>query len=265
VLALIGLAIAGRPSITLYDAVVPAEPYRWLTPPPGQAGDPPPVTASLAVSGGSSPLVAVATPELVPQAQVFAVPGGLILPKGSTRIDISIMAVPPPAVAPPNAHVAGNVYAVTIVNQAGVAATADPSSEVSVVLRAPDPLTATASLARWDGTTWQVMPSIPAGVGATFGAVVTQFGDFAIVLPGSEASAGPGSPTAATAPALGATPLPTDSVAAPPEGSDRQILTVVLGGLAVLIVALVAIAALMPSRRRTAGGGRTGSRGSRRR
>jgi hypothetical protein len=272
VVAIAGLVLGGRPSITLYDGVVPAEPYRWLQPPPGAAGDPPPVTSTIPVSGGSSPLLAVATPELVPQAQVFAIPGGLKLPAGSTRIDVSIRAVPPPDIAPADAHVAGNVYEIKVVNQAGVAATADPQAEVSVVLRAPDPLTATASLARWDGSTWQVMPSVAAGVGATFGAVVTQFGDFAIVLPGAEATLGTGSPLATGEPAgEGPSPgvsateslavaLPTDAAAPPPTGLDRGTLTVVLGGLAAVIVALVAVMALMPSR-----GGRSSGSGRRRR
>jgi len=252
IIAVLGLALGGRPSITLYDGVLPVPPYKWLDPPPGQPGDPQGATATLPLQDGKSPLVAVATPELVPQAQVFAIPGGLILPSGTTAIDVSIAAVEPPAL-PPNDHIAGNVYAITITNQAGASITADPAAQVSVVLRAPDPLTATATIARFDGTTWQPVSTQPAGVGATFSAVVTQFGDFAVLLPGPAEGASPGvsaqasaaAPTVeATAPAAEATPQPGS-----PFGLDRGTLTIVLAGIALLIVGLIAAAALLPSRR----------------
>jgi hypothetical protein len=250
VIAVLGLAFGGRPSITLYDGVLPAEPYKWLDPPPGQPGDPQGATATLTLQSGKSPLVAVATPELVPQAQVFAIPGGLILPTGTTTIDVSIAAVEPPAL-PPNDHIAGNVYAITVTNQAGTPITADPAAQVSVVLRAPDPTTATATIARFDGSTWQPVSTQPAGVGATFSAVVTQFGDFAVLLPGPAESALPS--VSAEASAAGPTAVATAPEVTPqpggPFGLDRGTLTIVLAGAALVIVGLIAAAALLPSRR----------------
>jgi hypothetical protein len=266
VLAVIGLVLGGRPSITVYDGVVPAEPYLWLDPPPGHPGNPQGATATLPLKDGKSPLVAVATPELVPQAQVFAVPAGLILPAGTTGIDVSIAPVEPPG-QPTDSHIEGNVYAITVTNQAGAPLTADPAALVSIVLRAPDPATATAMIGRWDGTTWQAFQASPAGAGATFSAVVTQFGDFAVLLPGATASASPGEPSEAAA-----TALPSESPTAPVVetpgtlfGLDRGTLTLVLGGVAVVIVVLVAAVAFLPSRRPPSppGWGGSSSRGSR--
>src|SRR5205814_9437036 len=82
VVAVLGLAISGRPSITIYDGLIIPPPYLWLQPGPGQPGNPPSAMTTLPVSGGSSPLLALATSEDVPQAQVFAIPGGLELPAG---------------------------------------------------------------------------------------------------------------------------------------------------------------------------------------
>jgi hypothetical protein len=250
--AVLGLAIGGRPSITLYDGVLPAEPYRWLDPPADHPGNPQGASATIPVTGGTSPLVALATPELVPQAQLFAIPGALVLPAGTTQLNVTIAAVEPPAL-PTDGHIAGNVYAITLTNQAGQPVTADPAAEVSVVLRAPDPTTATAALARFDGTTWQPFPSEPAGQGAVFSAVVTDFGDFAVLLPGpgessaTSAASGEASPSAA---APTDTPGSTASPGAGSGGIDRTTLNLVLGGLAVVIVILVALVAFLPSRRR---------------
>lgn len=274
VVAMLGLVAGGRPSISLYDGVVPLEPYVYLDPPPGSPGNPKGATATLALQGGQSPLVAVATPELVPQAQLFAIPGSLVLPAGTTRIDVSIAAVEPPPVPPSDGHIEGNVYAITVTSQAGAAVTADPAAQVSIILRAPDPLTATATIVRFDGSSWVSLKTDPSGLGATFTAVVTQFGDFAVLLPGPAptgaatpaatgaggGSAAPGAPSNAPEASVAATPAPGG-----PLGLDRQTVTLVLGGLAVVIVALVAAAALLPSRRGPPGRGRPDTPGSRRR
>lgn len=255
-MAVLGLIAGGRPWISLYDGIVPAEPYVYLDPPPGQPGNPKGATATLALEGGQSPLIAVATPELVPQAQIFAVPGSMILPAGTTKIDVSIAAVEPPAL-PTDGHIAGNVYAINVTNQAGAALTADPADQVSIVLRAPDPLTATATVARFDGTNWVAVTTDPAGVGATFSAVVTQFGDFAVLLPGpapsNAASPASSEATSSTLPTIGPEATPAGPIASPAAGGlfsiDRAMLTPLLLGVAIVIVLLVAAMALLPSRR----------------
>jgi len=252
VVALAGLVVGGRPWATLYDGVIVAEPYLWLDPPPGHPGNPQGATAQLNLEDGGSPLLAVATPELVPQAQVFAIPGALILPDGTTSIDVAIAPVEPPAL-PTDGHIAGNVYAITVTNQAGATIAADPAAQVSVVLRAPDPTTTTATVVRYDGTAWRPVKTDPAGLGATFTAVVTQFGDFAVLLPGPAPTAG-GSPGPSAASSAGSSLPAVTPVASQPPGTgfslDRDSLSLLLGALAVAIVGLVALVALLPARRR---------------
>ena len=179
VVAVLGLAFSARPSITIYDGLVIPPPYLWLQPGPGEPGNPPSARTTLPVSGGSSPLLALATSEDVPQAQVFAIPGGLELPAGTTRIDVSITAVPPPPTPPSDGHIAGNVYEFKVVNQAGAAITANPAASVSVVLRAPDPTTASGTVARWNGTAWQSLIGWREvrefGILARFGGLLFQF------------------------------------------------------------------------------------------
>jgi hypothetical protein len=265
VVAVLGLFVSGRPSISLYDGVVPLEPYVYLDPAPGQPGNPKGATATLDLNDGQNPLIAVATPELVPQAQLFAIPGSLVVPAGTTKIDVSIAAVEPPAL-PTEGHIGGNVYAITVTNQAGAPLTADATAQVSIILRAPDPLTATATVVRFDGTSWVPLKTDPSGLGATFTAVVTQFGDFAVLLPGPAPSGAP-SPGASAGEPSSATPSGPSTSPAPGGllGLDRQTLTFVLGGVAVVIVALVAAVALLPSRRGPptgrSGGGRGGGAG----
>ncbi len=111
----------------LYDGVVPLEAYRWLDPPPpGQHGGAKGATATISVQGGKSPLVAVATPELEPQAQILAQPGGLTLPAGAKTIKVSIQPVPAEGV-PTDGHIVGNVYRITVTDQDGTPITAPAS------------------------------------------------------------------------------------------------------------------------------------------
>ena len=88
VMSIARVAIPGAPP--LYDGVVVIPPYQWVDPPPGEQGNPQGASATVPVHGGESPLVALATPEDVPQAQILAVPGDLTLPAGARRIVASI-------------------------------------------------------------------------------------------------------------------------------------------------------------------------------
>jgi hypothetical protein len=269
-LAVIGLAIAGRPYAPLYDGVISAEPYKYLDPGPGQPGQPPTATATIKIVDGGSDLIAVATGESVPQAQIFVIPGGLAIVPGTTRIDVSIAAVEPRG-QPTDGHIAGNVYAINVTNDAGLPIAAKADAQATVELRAPDQSTQTATIERFDGTSWQPLPTTAAGLAALFTAVVTQFGEFAIVLPGGAAtpaaSGAVESPGASQAvPSIGPAP---SAAASPPE--DRGTLTLILGGAAGLVVLLVAALALLPSRGtrpppgRSAGGTRRRPKDGRRR
>ncbi|MGH2406535.1 MAG: hypothetical protein ACRDF7_00460 [Candidatus Limnocylindrales bacterium] len=211
------LAPLGAPP--LYDGVVVAEPYRWLVPAAGQQGGPQSATGSAELQAGGSPLVALGTPEQPPQAQIFAISGTLILPPGTTSIAMSIVPILPAAL-PGDGHIAGNVYRISVTNQAGAPLTALPTDLVSVVLRGPDG-TAGAWIEQSNAGAWQTLKTDDAGFSSTWLAVVTGFGDFALVVPGSAepyptATPGgaPGSPTPATSPGQG-TPTPAATITPP--------------------------------------------------
>src|SRR5258708_7313506 len=132
----------------LYDGVVQIDPYRWLEPPPGQSGAPQAATASIVVRTSNSPLVPVATAEPPPQAQIFAQPGSLPMPAGTTKIEVAINPVKPEA-APPDWHIDGNVYRFLLTDGSGTPLSAPASAQVSIVLRATDAATADAPIERY--------------------------------------------------------------------------------------------------------------------
>ena len=166
----------------LYDGVIVIERYRWLVPPPGQPGDPKSASGTVQVKGGASPLIAFATGEQPPQAQIFATSGAFVLPGGTSSIKVSIAAILPPTL-PTDGHIAGNVYRISVANQAGVGLTAPASAKVTVVLRGPDnEPSVTLEQLTFEG--WRPLKTEDAGFGSTFLAVVTGFGDFALVAPG---------------------------------------------------------------------------------
>ena len=67
----------------LYDGIVPSSPTAGSTRRRVSPAAPKGATADIPVRSGKSPLVAVATPELEPQAQIFAQPDGLTVPPGA--------------------------------------------------------------------------------------------------------------------------------------------------------------------------------------
>jgi hypothetical protein len=225
----------------LYDGVVPLEPYVWLDPPAGHPGGAKGAAADIPVDGGASPLVAVATPELEPQAQIFAQPGGLTLPKGTRTIKVSIEPVHAQGV-PTDGHIDGNVYRISVTNEKGTPITAPVSARVSVVLRASDPAQFEASIARFSSGTWQPLKTSPAGFGGTYLAVATEFGEFAVIAPGP----GPSVSSSTTSSAVEATPTPGGSAPSPAESPGAQSLSSSGGDASSLpIWLLAAIAAVV--------------------
>jgi hypothetical protein len=259
--------IAPIPGPPLYDGVIPTGPYLWLSPPPGAQGGAQGASTALTVTGGSSPLVTLATPELVPQAQMLATPGSLILPPGTTSLKVSITPVPPDA-QPTDGHLAGNVYRILITTQAGVAVSAPASAEVSVILRSPDATATDATMARLVNGAWQPLDTAAPGAGATFVGVVTDFGDFALIESGPAAS-GLESPGASAAPSGGLPNSPAPSASAGPlqpgSGGGIPTITIVAGIASVLLlVALIALA-VVPRKPRRREWGESPNRRSRRR
>ena len=224
-LLVIGFVQSVAPVATppLYDGVVPIDPYRWLNPPAGQPGGAKGASGTVEVHGSQSPLVAIATAEQPPQAQVFAIEKTLVMPHGTTKLRITIE---PVAVsgepAPTDGHIVGNVYRILITDQAGGTVTALASGKVTVVLRGPDAL-ADATIERVDDGAWRPLKTDSAGFASTFLAVVTDFGDFALIAPGPGPSAS-GVAAVSAAPSASATPVSSgagQSVVAPsaPSGS----------------------------------------------
>jgi hypothetical protein len=258
-LAFAAAEMAPLPGPPLYDGVVPVEAYRWLVPPPGEHGGAEGASQVLPVSGDTSPLVAVATPELTPQAQLFAAPGALTLPPGTTSITVSITPVEA-ANLPTEGHLDGNVYRITVVNQAGAAATAPASASVSIILRAPNATTTEATVNLLKGDTWQPLQTDAAGLGATFLAVVTEFGDFALTQAGPAGTpAGSGGPAGTASPSNpaasgAATPAPSGAGGG---GSDQGIPQVtILAGIAIAVVLAGLLASAFLPRRKPRGAAR---------
>ena len=210
----------------LYDGVVVVEPYRWLVPPPGEKGDPTSAAGTAKVKGGTSPLIALATTDQPPQAQIFAAPGVLALPTGTTSIAMSITPIAA-TVQPTDGHIAGNVYRISVTDQAGTGLTGPASARMTVVLRGPDkePFV-TIEQRTFEG--WKPLKTEDAGFGSTYLAVVTSFGDFALVARGPSgpyptaipAASASGSPASSGQASAGVSGPPGSSGTASPGGSS---------------------------------------------
>jgi hypothetical protein len=244
-------ATATAPLPVLYDGVVTIEPYRFLAPPAGRPGGARGATSTVALHGGKSPLLALATPEQPPQAQFFAAPGSLNLPAGATQLSLGITPVPAEG-TPLTGHLAGNVYRFSVVDQSGAPVTAPASAYVNVVIRGPEEVV-DATVERFSNGTWQPLKTVPSGFGATFIAVVTQFGDFALVAPGPGPAISPG-PSGANVGAS-ASPAPSGSGLgnALPQGNESSgpplLVLAGLAGVGLLGVA-IAVRLLTADRRR---------------
>ncbi|HEX8025014.1 MAG TPA: hypothetical protein VF484_02300 [Candidatus Limnocylindrales bacterium] len=245
----LGLAlVAGRLSPTaappLYDGVTVVEPYVWLDPPSGAPGNPTGNHATVATKGGTSPLIALDTQETsTPQAQILVPPGALQLPAGTTSLTMSIKAVEP-AAPPTDGHIDGNTYRITIVTQTGAPVTAQPGL-ATVVMRATAPPPGAITMELYSNGTWTDLPTDTEGPGDQFRAVVTSFGDFALVLPGPAGSAAPSA--ASTAPTGPAEPTPSAGSGSPAPASGSP--PVALYGIAIGLVLLGLLAtAFLPRR-----------------
>lgn len=191
------------PAPPVYDGVVPFEPYRWVIPPTGYPADPKGASESIAVIKGGNDLVAVATPEQPPQAQVYATPGTLRLPRGATSVEVSVAAIAATS-QPAGGYIDGNVYRISLTDQAGNPVSARAAGNVTVILRAANAGLPEAQVARLDGSTWKPLATSAYGAGI-FAGLVTEFGDFAVIAdglspyPSSGASgSGPATPASTT-------------------------------------------------------------------
>jgi hypothetical protein len=226
--------ISGPP---LYDGVVVEDPYKWLSPPTGFPGGARSASASGSVRGSLSPDLSLGTPEQPPQAQVFAGQGYLAMPAGTTSISVSIAPVVPSA-QPADGVIAGNVYRFSLTSQSGAAIVGQPDGGATIALRGP-PNLASATIERLNGSTWSPLRTEPAGVPHMFTAVVTDFGDFALVAPSGWVPAAPGgnAPGPAGPGASEASPDPFGSAGSETtNGSGPSLLPIVAATLALMLV-----------------------------
>jgi hypothetical protein len=239
--------IAGPP---LYDGVIVEDPYRWLSPPAGYPGGAQGASASGDVQGTQSPNMSAGTAEQPPQAQVFAGQGYLVMPAGTATIKVSIEPVQP-AAQPGDGVIAGNVYRFSLTSQNGGAISGDPTGGVTIVLRGPANLQS-ATIERFSGSTWTPLQTDPAGSPNMFTAVVTDFGDFALVVPAGwvPASPGPAVPVEVgpAGPQVTPTTTPGSETASPTDSGPPVLL---IAGLAVglALVLIVGFAIWLRSRR----------------
>jgi hypothetical protein len=240
--------IAPLPGPPLYDGVVPTEAYRWLSPPPGEHGGAEGATAVVPVTGGQSPLITLSTTEVPPQAQVFAAPGALTMPPSTSSLSVEIqpVAVDVGTAPPADAHIAGNVYRITITTQTGVLVTAPAATEVTVILRSPDATATEGTVVQLVAGAWVPIKTDAEGSAASFVAIVTTFGDFALLEPGpgpsTAATVGPS--TEASAATTGG-PAASGVVPSSPAGGISTI-TIVAGIATILLLGALVVLAIMP-------------------
>ncbi len=159
----------------LYDGVVVEEPYRYLSPAAGEAGEPGSYAGVQPIDGGASPAFAAATSESPPQAQLIAQSGAFAPPAGTSELAVAITPLPP---TPPDAIV-GNAYRFSVADGGGLAVPVASGSFVTLALRAPAGSTDVTIVRSGDGA-WAAVPTLRGGQPDVFLANVDALGDFAI-------------------------------------------------------------------------------------
>ncbi len=186
-----GVALAAQlvapVGVPLYDGVTVNEPYRYLVPADGQAGDPTSFEATPGLdAGGTSRSFAAATTENPPQAQLIALPGALLAPAGATTMQVSIGAVRPSA-APATGSIAGNVYRFAVTDQAGNPFTLAAEARPTLTLRAPDGVSE-GVIGHLGPAGWSAIATEHGGGLGLFTIVPKDLGDYAVLVGVSAAS-----------------------------------------------------------------------------
>jgi hypothetical protein len=185
----LGVQIAGPSGVPLFDGVVVVEPYRYLHPAGDQQGDPTPGTDTQSVSGSKSPVIAAATDESPPQAQLIAMEDAFTLPSGTTELTATITPVDP--VSPPtDGTIAGNVYRFAVTDQSGTPVTLKLCDNCrSLVVRAPEDVTE-GTVERFADGAWIEVTTIHAGTAAMYQANLDALGDYAVITGATGVSSG---------------------------------------------------------------------------
>ena len=162
----------GSPPI--YDGVCIADPYETL----GGSPAPAPVSKTFPPQSGF-PASEIFTGESPPQAQLLMQGGSF---DNTATLTMSIAAVPPPSLKPPNGTIEGNVYRFTVLSSSGAELQPKASLPVYIVLRGTRSVPA-PTIDRYDGSSWTPLSTTNAGCGNTFEAQSTRLGEFAAVEP----------------------------------------------------------------------------------
>lgn len=182
---LVGGALAAFAQVALplaapiYDSVSILEPYRFMSPPPGDVGAPTSYSAAVPVSNGRSPQITAATAENPPQAQLIALDGAFDVPSGVATIHVSITPVAPAAPLPKGA-LSGNVYRISVADPSGAPLSISASKAPTVAMRSAATLTDAAVFRYADGT-WQQLDSVSNASLSIYTAQPDALGDFAVV------------------------------------------------------------------------------------
>jgi hypothetical protein len=185
----LALQVASPVGVPLYDGASVVEPYRFLHPTGNQVGDPTSFTSMPTLKGNQSPVFAAATLESPPQAQLVAMEDAFSLPQGITKLMVSITPIDPPA-APVEGSIAGNVYRISVTDQAGTPLASKPCDDCrSLVLRAPETMTEEGTIRRFANGEWTEVATLHAGMISMYQANVDELGDYAVF---GTATGGPG-------------------------------------------------------------------------
>lgn len=254
--ALVAQAANPFPGPPLYDGVIVVEPYLWLDPPEGYPEGATGAKQSIGVSAARNENVVVGTPEQPPQAQLIGVRGSMQLPAGATSILVTITPLARPAPEPLDGYIDGNVYRFAVTDQAGRMVTPKAHTSVSIILRPADPTLSEATIERFDGVAWQPLGTTP-DLAAAFVTIVSEFGDFAVVVNGVSPYGTPVPSATATSTGASAAPLPTVAPGAgspapsPGDQNGVPVDSAVAGIAAVgLILAIAAVGLVLRQRRR---------------
>jgi hypothetical protein len=181
----IGAAIAALAQLALphgvplYDGAIVPDPYRYLSPGPGQTGNPSAYAADLPVSNGQSPQITAATTENPPQAQLIALAGTFAVPAGVATIHVSITPVSA-AVPATIGALSGNVYRVAVTSPDGAELAISGSQRPTLAMRGAAAL-ADAAIARDRSDQWQRLETVANAALAVYTVEPDALGDFAIV------------------------------------------------------------------------------------
>ena len=175
--------------LPLYDGVVVEDPYRYVTPAPGQAGTPGTGESVVQVAGSGSPALVVATDENPPQAQLIAPQNAFAVPAGATSLTGTLTPLAPSS-AQTQAGAVGNVYRISVTDQNGQLVPLASGLQATVILRAPS-TNVQVVVALWAGAAFDAQPTTTGNQADLLKSQATALGDFALV-PGQSSSAGPG-------------------------------------------------------------------------